>query len=1227
MSNLSKTIKFDKTTGEFVRPVLLLEHRNGKRLGKINYDNLAISFSANKIDEISFDVHKYINGQKNKLWDELSGLKIINYKDYGLFQAGFTINESNEAIKTCIAQSLEIELCNRIIRDFHVNDEEAITTIDTNEKFQPTVFYNESDPKHSLLHRILSEKAPHWSIGSVPELLNVNDTIYQSSQIQRTFTVDTESIYDFLTGEVSKEFNVVFLFDTYNRKINCYNAEECIYNKNTLEVVYGGYELEGQYYAYNENGTLIHLPQTDYSALDSVGKDTHILVTTNKLSQSFQLDENSDAVKNTFYITGGDDVITNFVAQANVTGKNYITIFSKMQYDDMSEDLIKLIKQYNQLLESKEAAFNAPGGIYIKNDNYVYNGNTAKNTTTEELTTDFRLDSENNVYILDSCAYIKNGKVYNKDNVLLTTGYIVDDNEGLFTKYCHLNDRYYYLNNSKFPQTTLTDTTAEEQLNKLYQHFNSPANKVFVYNSCDTTSFQSAQNTVETMLKVVCDSRYNVKILTSSDNTNKKKYSNPVLSNNITDTTPTATWTATIRLTRETKPSDTFEGQLTVQIQKTKIDDINTNNAYCKQKMDIAIAKMSIADLDFTNYSTEKQLLSLFNQYNLTTLKSYKEAFSSCLSTLEETYSNAMVTDIKSNQSSSYTELRSQYLLRQMVCEKVYKEREEQVRYIQLQMKICQSSIKKLRHDIDMESYFKNPQNGGSEELWLEYNMYIREDEYNNNNYISDGLSDAELLEKAKELIEAAKKELKRACVAQKTISGSLNNIFTQRQLEQLHDDFSLYNYVRCRVDGDYYKLRLLEVGLHESSLSELQCTFAENVEDVTGVADNIKSVLEQASSMSSSYSSTVKQSKQGASALSNFVTWKKEGLDSAQYVIKNSTSEEIVINNNGINCKSMNDIGYYGDYQCRLTGNGLYLTDDAWDKVKSAIGLVKFNEEWRYGVIADCIIGDFIVGKNVNVSNTNGSVEITGDGIKIGGGSLYIANNDYSVEIDPNHENENTKEDYLFCIKKKSNDSTIMGVDNDGNGYFKGTIYATEGEFNGNITGSTINTSDIISTNINGCVIISGTDNQFTKIIDGTMQNAGFNDGKERRAWLSNGVIELESAANDNESLYLTSEKILLNNIFSATESGISLMKNTTVEGFELVKSLNSHKVYLGWDGSGLQLRVDITDIGKILTLNDNSWTEAGNYRTGSSEDGRNLASVGYVQRKFNELKNLINN
>ena len=85
------------------------------------------------------------------------------------------------------------------------------------------------------------------------------------------------------------------------------------------------------------------------------------------------------------------------------------------------------------------------GGVYIYNSNYVYDGVNAKNKDTQQIITDFKLDSKNRVYIVDTCAYVKNGKVYDKDDNLLTSGYILDDDMGLFTKLkwnCFSNDSY-----------------------------------------------------------------------------------------------------------------------------------------------------------------------------------------------------------------------------------------------------------------------------------------------------------------------------------------------------------------------------------------------------------------------------------------------------------------------------------------------------------------------------------------------------------------------------------------------------------------------------------------------------------------------------------------------------------------------------------------------------------------------------------------------------------------
>ncbi len=151
--------------------------------------------------------------------------------------------------------------------------------------------------------------------------------------------------------------------------------------------------------------------------------------------------------------------------------------------------------------------------------------------------------------------------------------------------------------------------------------------------------------------------------------------------------------------------------------------------------------------------------------------------------------------------------------------------------------------------------------------------------------------------------------------------------------------------------------------------------------------------------------------------------------------------------------------------------------TDDDWKTVKMAIGEKTFynpytkQEETKYGIYAPALVGELIAGDNMFIGNEENNVVITGDGIDIMNGSLCIANDDYSIEIDPNHrlgrlknlQDEtlnnilnNIRDDFLFCVRNKNikidentpiekkNDDIIMGIDTEGNGRFKGKVDAT---------------------------------------------------------------------------------------------------------------------------------------------------------------------------------------
>ena len=56
-------------------PTFVLARRNGDKLGKINAKAIEVVGSLNDASEITFNVYKYIDGEKDLLWDQ-----IVNFK-------------------------------------------------------------------------------------------------------------------------------------------------------------------------------------------------------------------------------------------------------------------------------------------------------------------------------------------------------------------------------------------------------------------------------------------------------------------------------------------------------------------------------------------------------------------------------------------------------------------------------------------------------------------------------------------------------------------------------------------------------------------------------------------------------------------------------------------------------------------------------------------------------------------------------------------------------------------------------------------------------------------------------------------------------------------------------------------------------------------------------------------------------------------------------------------
>lgn len=1126
MKNPYEVIKIDKNTKKIQSPDLLLMNRSFDIIGKIpQYTNWNISLVGNGLDEITFEVHKYSDGILCPIWDDLVDLKIVDVRTFGRFEISVDYTDNTETVKSVHGVSLETELGQIPLFEFHVNDDEAADMEITkyseinykDGEYIPTTFYKKNDPNHSLLHRVLADKAPHWSIGHVPDFIILEDKEPEPVEtFQRTYTCDGDTIYDFLTGTVAEESNVVFIFDTIHREINCYNL--CEYKATTDYVITNSIVLNSLHhsdyikcgdsleitklslpdtssiicYTYDENKNLKNtisgiksittidtnkisyvrffyayagdtFTNLSYKVIfkqgvtlgNCIGEDTTILVSKRKLANEITISSNKDNVKNCFRIEGGDDVITDTVRAVNLNGSNYIYQFADFQLKDMPDELQQKIKKYNEMIGSRR-------------DEY-----------------------------------------YGED--------------GIYTQLCEAYDELLHLESGMMPDVSPKETNAETEYWNAVSQLKEMTIGVSSVNNYNNDLFVGITNNVEAMAQILVDARYKVEVIddtTNYDSSNKK-------------------WTGNIKVTRVADETDYFPKTTTQVNNYFNVLVSDDQLEFAKQKIQKALVKGSMSDIDFdvegiwgdttlNEKEKEQKIREYFELYSLNRLKSFSSGYNSCISILAQMnlttkgigsdspvhvelfdkYSKYLsIVDNSNPRTNTDVHLsvnrlaRSEYIecgdtseiIMQNLnhgyinCELydenktliktieeinrstvintvsatyikffyasdegrdisftyktsselgVLQHRQSQVDEVNSTIDSIKDEQKKFQEDMNFQKFL-------GDDLYKIFCSYRREDTYQNDNYVSDGFSTSECLSKAKELVEAANVEIKKSCVLQRTVSTTLNNLFALPEFEPLYDKFALFNYIRIRTEDEILKLRLIGVDFSGESVENIQVTFSEQIESIDGKMSDLENVLQQASSIATSYSSTALQAKQGAEARNIFSEIYSQGLNAAETILTNNDSNEITITSSGILCRRMDDEGYYGEKQLRITGNIMAFTKDNWKSVEMAFGETEFKNpitgksEYKYGLLAQAIVGKLILGENLGIYNSSASMQFDESG-------LMITNGTNTVTINPNDKS-------VLTVTNKDN-TKLLSFDSDGNGCFKGKVEADSGYFKGRI-------------------------------------------------------------------------------------------------------------------------------------------------------------------------------
>lgn len=789
--------------------------------------------------------------------------------------------------------------------------------------------------------------------------------------IQRTFSFNTTSIYDAF-NQIAEEIDCIFVIDS-----------GCTADGKPARTV-SVYDLESYCVNCGHRESFIgKCPECgSENVLPGYGEDTTIFVSTENLADEITMRTDTSSVKNCFRLEAGDELMTAAIKACNPNGSQYIWYISDEVRADMPEELVNKLGEYDD----------------------VYNYYVEEHA--------LELDEE---VLAKYNELIAKYRQYNSDLHALPSGIVGYAN--LMNAYYDTIDLYLLLHDTLMPAPELSRTTAALQAAKLGTNSLSPV----AVQDISKASSSTVSSAVLAVAKTIVDPRYQVKV------------KNGVLTG--------TTWVGNFTVTSYADDEDTADSIM------TNVAITGDYETFVKQKVQKALANKQTDEVTDV-VSLFKQPLSLFEpelrKYCLTYLQMLENCGEACLNILIEQGIADAETWAGEN-SDLYNTIYLPYYEKVMAIQSEIKLREREIELIKGKFDsygdIAQHGIQtiieqeraRIQDALNFEAFLGT-------DLWLDFVSYRREDVYSNSNYVSDGLDNAELFDMAKQFIEVAQKEIFKSANLQHSITASLKNLLVMKEFAPIIDKFAVGNWIRVRADDVVYRLRLLSYQISFNDLDDIDIEFSDVTRCMNGFSDS-SDILGRAASMATTYDAVTRQAKKGNKGNEKLSHWVDDGLALTKMkIIDNADNQNITWDEHGLLCKEyIPTIDDYSEKQLKIINRGLYLTDDNWRTSKAGIGDFNFYNpitgeyEEAYGVIADTLVGNLILGHKVGVYNVGNSVVMDENGLTITADSS---------------ENTTVLNVYRKEIDAEGNESTlpVMYLDADGNLVLTGSMRINAG-------------------------------------------------------------------------------------------------------------------------------------------------------------------------------------
>lgn len=724
------------------------------------------------------------------------------------------------------------------------------------------------------------------------------------------------------------------------------------------------------------------------------GEYTNVFISRDNLVEEVTYTTDADSVKNCFKLTAGDDLMTAAIRSCNPNGSDYIYYFSDAVRSDMSEQLQEKLSAYDKLYEE-----------YQKTHNFDIDSSFVNN------------------YNAIVTKYIKYDDSLKKIESPIT-GY-----PKLMRTYFDTIDMVQFLKNKLMPNITKPDNSAKSQGEYLMENLPSSA----ATTSLKNLSVSTANNIMISLAQSIVKGSFKITVTETT------------LSNDV--------WRGKFNLKSYSDEDDTYTSS-PVSI------GINENyEEYVRQRIEKILNKSDDNYYDIVGLF--KQDLTVFKselkKYCLDSLNTFQKCCQSCIDIMVQqgvaSDSSTATTSNAINAKAIYDSLYVPYYNKLNAIQDEILVREDEVYTVEgkynNQNELIQDGVQiEIERIIGDVQDTLNFQKFIGDELNKEFCAFLRMDEYSNDNYISDGLDNTELFQNAFDFINVATKELYKSATLQHSITGTLKNFLRMREFAPIVNSFKNGNWITIQIDDEIYKLRIIEYTIDFASSQNIDVTFSDVI-SAKDIASDIKSILDQASNMATSYGSIVRQSDMNSNFSKKMSDMILKGLDMTNTkIVSSADNQDITWDEHGLLCREFNDIlNDYNPCQLKIINHGLYITNDGWKTAKAGVGQFYYFDpkdkvyKEGYGIIADTLVGNLILSSQVGIYNEEKSIEMDKNGI-------IVTTNTYNKNV--------------FTIKKEI-------TDDEGNITYERQLYIDD---NGNIVlggGASISWDNVIGTDKDG--------------------------------------------------------------------------------------------------------------------------------------------------------------